>query len=94
MNWAKLDKLRSWVKELREKGGVNSSELESLASALGRVPSDRGKHQTWINKRFPDLRPISIPRHGSKDLNKITKNSILDQLEFDLEKIEEEIVEE
>lgn len=93
MNRAKLDKLRSWAEELRQKGGINSSELESLAKAIGRVLSDRGKHPTWINEKFPELYPLSIPRHGSKDLNKFTKNSILDQLESDLEKLEE-IVEE
>ena len=89
MNRQKLDKLRKRVEELRQKGGIGSSELESLAEALGRVRSKRGKHLTWINKAIPDLPPLSIPRHGSKDLNRITANIILDQLEQDIERFEE-----
>jgi hypothetical protein len=89
MNRQKLDKIRKQVEELRKKGGIKSSELESLARALGRVRSMRGKHPIWVNKTFPDLRPLSIPRHGSKDLNRITANIILDQLELDIEKFEE-----
>ena len=93
MDREKLDKLRKRVEELRKKGGIGYSELESLARALGRVPSKRGKHQTWVNQTFDDLRPLSIPRHGSKDLNKYTTNDILDQLELDIDKFEE-IIEE
>ena len=93
MDREKLDKLRKRVQELREKGGIGYSELESLARALGRVPSKRGKHQTWVNQTFDDLRPLSIPRHGSKDLNKFTANDILDKLELDIEKLEELIEE-
>jgi len=89
MNRQKLDKIRKQVEELRKKGGIKSSELESLARALGRVRSMRGKHPIWVNKTFPDLRPLSIPRHGSKDLNRITANIILDQLEQDIERFEE-----
>jgi hypothetical protein len=91
MKRGKLDKLRRRVEELREKGGVGSSELESLAEALGRVKSKKGKHPTWVNLEHPDFFPISIPHHGSKGLNKYTKNSILDQLELDIEKFEESI---
>ena len=89
MNRRKLDKLRKRVEELRQKGGIGSSEIESLAKALGRVKSKRGKEPNWINKIFPDLRPLSIPHHGSKDLSRITANIILDQLELDIEKYEE-----
>lgn len=88
MNREKLDKLRKRIEEFRKKGGIGSSELESLARAFGRVSSKRGKHQTWVNQIFPDLRPLSIPHHGSKDLNRITANNILDQLELDIEKFE------
>jgi len=93
MNREKLQKLRKWVEKLRKKGGIGNSELESLARALGRVRSKKGKHPTWVNKTFPDLRPLSIPHHGSKDLNRITANNILDQLELDINKFEE-IIEE
>jgi hypothetical protein len=59
--------------------------LERFAKKLGRVHgSPRGKEPTWINERFPGLRPLSIPRHGGKDLAVGTKNSILNQLEDDL----------
>jgi hypothetical protein len=88
MNREKLEKLRRRVDELRQRGGIGSSELESLARALGRVPCKRGKHQTWVNQIFPNLRPLSIPRHGSKDLNKYTASDI-DQLEIDLDMHEE-----
>ena len=93
MNLEKLGKLRKRVEELRKKGGIGYSELESLAKALGRVPSKRGKHQTWVNQTFDGLRPLSILHHGSKDLNRITANNILDQLELDIEKFEEFIEE-
>jgi hypothetical protein len=89
MDREKLDKIHKRVAELRKKGGIGYSELESLARALGRVRSKRGKHLTWINKAFPDLPPLSIPHHGSKDLNKYTANHILDKLEMDIEKLEE-----
>jgi len=91
MNRAKLDKIRCRVNELRNKGGIKSSDLEALAKAVGRVLIDRGKHPTWVNENFPGLRPLSIPRHGSKDLNKFTANFILDQLELDLAQWEEEV---
>ena len=93
MDREKLDKLRKRVEELRKKGGIGYSELESLARSLGRVPSKRGKHQTWVHEIFDDLRPLSIPRHGSKDLNRITANNILDHLELDIDKFEELIEE-
>lgn len=89
MNRAKLEKLRKRVEELRNQGGIGSAELESLARALGRVPFKRGKEPTWVNRTFTDLRPLSIPRHGSKDVNKFTANKILDELELDIEKFEE-----
>jgi hypothetical protein len=89
MNRKKLNKLRNWLDNLRKKGGIPSSELECLAKALGRVLSGRGKHPTWVNETFPELRPLSIPRHGSTDLNRLTANSILDQLDLDIDKFEE-----
>jgi hypothetical protein len=93
MDRERLDKLHIRVAGLRKKGGIKYTALESLARALGRVPFKRGKEPTWINKIFPDLRPLSIPRHGSKDLNRITANNILDQLELDISKFEELIEE-
>lgn len=35
----------------------------------------------WVNGTFPNLRPMSIPHHGGKDLSPRTKSSILNQLE-------------
>ena len=79
------------MEALRKRGGIKSAELESLSQDLGRDLSKRGKEPTWVNRRFPDLRPLSIPRHGSRDLNKFTAGSILDQLELDFERWEEDI---
>ena len=88
MNRRKLSKIKQYIDSFRNRGGVKSAELESLAKRLGRNESDRGKEPTWINRQFPNLRPLSIPHH-SRDLNKITARSILDQLEEDIEKWEE-----
>lgn len=89
MNRRKLNKIKQEVDGFRARGGIKSSELESLARRLGRDRSIRGKEPTWVNKQFPYLRPLSIPHHGSRDLNKYTAGGILDQLEEDIEQWEE-----
>ena len=89
MNRRKLNKIKQDIDGFRNRGGVKSSKLESLAKRLGRDKSNRGKEPTWVNKQFPDLRPLSIPHHGARDLNKFTARGILDQLEEDFEKWEE-----
>jgi hypothetical protein len=88
MSTSKVARLRKEFTTLRRKGGVKTHEIEALAAALGRIRHQRGKEPTWINPDFPRLRPVSIPHH-SKDLNRFTAQSILDQLEPDLEALEE-----
>ncbi len=39
----------------------------------------------YASELFPHLRPLSIPNHKGRDLPLGTKNSILDQLEEDLD---------
>ncbi len=87
MNPPRANRLRSKLEGLRRKGSVKSSEIESLARALGRVKHKRGSEPTWVNPSDPALRPISIPHH-SRDLNKFTARAILDQLERDVELLE------
>ena len=91
MNQKKLSKLRREVKAFRQKGGVKSRELESLARAFSRELHSRGSEPNWVSTVFHDLRPISIPHHGGKDLNKFTARAILDQLENDIERFERQI---
>jgi len=83
-------RLRKEFECLRSKNAIKCNEMEKMAKLMGRIKSKRGKEPTWINEKYPDLRPLSIPHHGgSGDLNKFTAQSILDQLEGDLERIEE-----
>lgn len=92
MNQAKLRKTRAALDALRRKGGVGARELQELATALGRTKfTGRGKEPTWINERFRQLRPISIPDHGNRDLKPGTKSNILTQLEEDLDAWSEEM---
>ena len=89
LNIRKLKRLKRRLNDLRRRGGVKSAELEGLAKGLGRFhDKKRGKEPTWVNRDFPELRPLSIPHH-STDLNRFTAGGILDQLEGDIEKIEE-----
>lgn len=90
MNKRKLQQLRRRLRDLRRRGGIKSAKAEALAKAVGRVRHKRGSEPTWINRDFSQLRPLSIPRH-SKDLNRFTAASILDQLEEDLDWIEQNL---
>ena len=90
MKKRKLQQLRKRLGDLRRRGGVKSAEMEALAKAVGRVRHKRGSEPTWIHGNFSQLRPLSIPRH-SKDLNRFTAASILDQLEEDLDRIEQSL---
>lgn len=90
MNRSKLIKLKRKLGDFRSRGGIKSRELESFAKRLGRFRDDRGKEPTWVNEQFPTLRPLSIPHH-STDLNKNTARAMLDQLQEDIEKWEEEL---
>jgi len=91
MNRNRLRKIKEEIAACRGRGGIKASELEGLAKELGRVLSKRGKEPTWVSEAFPDLRPVSIQRHGSRDLNRFTAGTILDQLEMDVERWAEEI---
>ncbi len=90
MNRRKLIKLKKKLSDFRNRGGIKSRELESFAKSLGRYRDDRGKEPTWVNAQFPTLRPLSISHH-STDLNKYTARGMLDQLQEDVEKWEEEL---
>ena len=85
---AKIQKLRSEIAAFRRKGGIKSTELESLARRLGRKRANIGKEPTWVSEELPNRWPVSIPSHPG-DLNRFTARSILDQLEGDLDEYEE-----
>jgi hypothetical protein len=89
----KLKKLRQKLAGLRG-SSPKADELEKLAAQLGRRKVNRGKEPTWESDDFLDLRPLSIPHHGGKDLAPGTKRSILNQLEDDLISWDERLTEE
>jgi hypothetical protein len=84
----KLAKLREQLATLRQRGGINSRELENLAKAMGRRQHQRGKKPTSISDLLPNRPPPSISRQ-SRDLNKFTAGSILGQREEDLDMLKE-----
>jgi len=83
MNRAKLNKLWFAVQQAR-RSPQNAAALQKFAKQLGRRKENRGKEPTWTSDQFSDLRPLSIPDHGGRDLAPGTKNNILNQLEDDL----------
>jgi len=89
MNPKKIKNLRAQLNQLRRQGGIKSRELERFAEALLRERHKRGSEPTWVSTRFKDIRPVSIPNHAGRDLNRHTAGSILNQLEEDLERLEE-----
>lgn len=91
MDYKKLTKLQTEIEELRNRRGIKPRELESLAQALGRKRHSRGSEPNWVSAVFPELRPVSIPHHGGRDINRFTAQSILDQLELDVERHQAEL---
>lgn len=86
MDVRKLDKIEKEIEGLR-RGQAKARDLESVAQRLGRRPFNKtGKEPTYLNTTFKDLRPLSIPHHGGKDIPIGTKNCILNQLEEDVAK--------
>jgi hypothetical protein len=83
MNRKRLTKLRAQLEQMRL-SPQRAASLEGLAGKLGRKPVKRGKEPTWESEEFSDLRPLSIPHHGGRDLALGTRNSILNQLEDDV----------
>jgi hypothetical protein len=82
MTRRKLRKLRAEVDALRV-GQANARTLIALARKLGRKPFKRGKEPTYESVVSPQLRPLTIPKHGGRDLSPGTKDSILDALDDD-----------
>ena len=82
MDRKKLYKLKAKLDETR-RSSPKALKLQRLAKQLGRKKMKRGKEPTWENENFPELRPLSIPDHGGKELPTGTKYSILNQLEDD-----------
>ena len=84
MDRRRLERIRREAASLRG-SQAKARELERLAVRLGRTKVARGKHPMYESKTFLHLRPLSIPNHKGRDMPSGTKNSILNQLEDDLE---------
>jgi HicA toxin of bacterial toxin-antitoxin, len=84
MDRRRLKRIRQEAESLRS-AQAKARELERLAARLGRKKVVRGKHPMYESGAFPHLRPLSIPNHKGRDMPPGTKNSILNQLEDDLD---------
>jgi len=80
----KIGKFERRLKQLRT-GTPNRGQLVRFAQSLGRkerTGAQAGSGEpSYVNRRFPELRPIQIPHPHSKGLKRRTANSILDDLE-------------
>jgi len=84
--WRQLDGLRH--------SSVKALEIQKLAKQLGREKVKRGKEPTWESREFQELRPLSIPDHGGKDLSPGVKYSVLNELENDVISWDERLTQE
>jgi len=81
MNPKQLRRCEQRLAKLR-RSVPSAKQLEGLATSLGRKRVKRGKEPTWESMAFPNLRPVSIPRHSF--LSRFTAGNILSQLEEDI----------
>jgi hypothetical protein len=89
MDKKKLERLERKIENMRLRlANIRASELISLAEALGRVKSKRGKEPVYVSELLPESTPISIPNHPGS-LNRYTAGNILDALEKDIFSLEE-----
>jgi hypothetical protein len=83
MDRKKLGKISRDLMAMRD-APQKARVLEGIAKKLGRTLSKRGKEPNWVSEQFPNLRPISIPHHGGRDLSQGVRNSILNLLDDDV----------
>jgi len=90
MDPGRAAKIRKEIEKLRRSpNNIRHRQLASIAQKLGRVrDSSRNNEPTYVNKSRKWF-PLSIPDH-SVPLKKGTALKILDQLEEDLLKLEDE----
>jgi hypothetical protein len=79
VNGKKLERIVGKIDALRGRGGVNATEIWPILTALGR----KQKGKVWKSIPFPNLYPITVHDHP-KDLNRYTKDGILDDMEKDV----------
>jgi hypothetical protein len=84
MDRKRLQKIRREAESLRDTQ-AKAAALQRLARRLGREKVNRGKEPMYESEPFPNLRPLSIPMHKGRDMPTGTKNSILNQLEEDID---------
>lgn len=89
MNFKKIEGCRRDLENLRARGGVRNRELKQLAERMGLYVVHAGTHQNWgsANPIFKGLNVFQIPSHP-RDLNKYTKNGILNSIEGYLIRLE------
>jgi hypothetical protein len=81
------EEVRQGLEALRRRSGsIKGRELVHIALSLGRTPLNRGKEPTYVR---PGWFPLSIPGHPGT-LKKGTACNIINQLEEDLDRIEQE----
>lgn len=89
MDKIKLNRLKRKIDKMRQHpANIRAQELISVAEALGRKISNRGKEPTYVSVLLPSSTPISIPNHPGS-LNRFTAGSILDAFEQDIFNLEE-----
>jgi hypothetical protein len=90
MNRKRLDKIKQEIRRLR-RAPQKAAALERLAKRLGRKKVKRGKEPVWESEELQEVFPVSIPKHGTRDLAPGTQRSILDALEEDVLVFEEQL---
>jgi hypothetical protein len=83
MDRKKLDKIRDEMEGMRRRM-VKPAEMQAVARQLGRRLGKHGKHPNWESQMFTQLRPVSIPDHGGRDLSKTVRAGALDVLDEDV----------
>ena len=91
MDSKKVKKCRLEWEGLRARGGVSARELSALAEKLGLEIVHSGTHVNWGSQDliFRGLSVFQITSHRG-DVNKITKNRILNSMEGYLIRLEKE----
>jgi hypothetical protein len=91
----KLDRLKMELEGLRS-GSHRALAFQALARKLGRKQNgSRGKEPMWESQPFPDLFPLAIPDHGGgRDVSPGVKRSILNLLEADVARWDEQLANE